>query len=427
MDVESVTLQEVLSAASIRAASLVPETSGYLALAVADASARLPFRLDDGLVTLTTEGTVKVARGNVIVPPRESAARVRDVLARLIGQSIGSAPALASASRPRPESDEGVDAFIQELETALVPVNRAAARRALARLARETVRARDAGKLRRRKSSKRSSIAPAPAAVPEAAARPSVRTAAVMHGPPAVVAAAPDPFEYGVDVDFTPPPPPAPAPAPAPVAAADPLEGLTPLEPAPTFDTVDPAEREAVAPSVAIQAQERVEDPTTIDAEVAPGPAVDPMVEAFSQGVKPRRSDVDDLLNRFNVSALTTPETIKDTRASLKRLAGLDPTPPPPTARELKRLTGRPATGKDLRDEPSAPAVGASVPEALRAGRAARSSAASLEPVEAVSAAKPVRWTSIALVSLGLILAALLGHYLPSLLHARPSTSNATP
>ncbi len=134
MDVLSVSLPEVLAASSVRAASLVPETSGYLALAIADASARLPFRLDDGLVSLTTEGTVKVARGSFIVAPEESARRVRDVLARLLSQSIGSAPGLASAARPRRETADGVDGFIRELEAALVPVNRAAARRALARV-----------------------------------------------------------------------------------------------------------------------------------------------------------------------------------------------------------------------------------------------------------------------------------------------------
>lgn len=405
MDVESVTLQEVLSAASIRAASLVPETSGYLALAVADASARLPFRLDDALVTLTTEGTVKVARGNLIVPPRESAARVRDVLARLIGHSIGSAPALASASRPRTESDEGVDAFIHELEAALVPVNRAAARRALARLARETVRARDAGRLRRRKSSKRSSVAPAPA---ESAVAAAPHAAAPVQTIPA---RAPDPFEYGVDVDFTPPPPPAP----------DPMEALTPLEAPPTFEAAKQAPVE----------NERTEDPTTIDAEVAyvaspvpqpepqsvavAKPAHNPVADAFSQGIQPRRSNVDDLLDRFNVSALTTPETIKDTRASLKRLAGLDPTPPPPTARELKRLTGRP------------PTVAMKIEDVPRGTRAARFSAASLEPVEAVTPARPLRWTSVALVAMGLILAALLGHYLPTWLDAQRDGTHTTP
>ncbi len=91
MEATSVSLSDVLAASGARAASLVPETSGYLALAIADACARLPFRLDNALVTLTSEGSVKVARGTVVVPPDESARRVRDVLARLLTSSIGSA------------------------------------------------------------------------------------------------------------------------------------------------------------------------------------------------------------------------------------------------------------------------------------------------------------------------------------------------
>ena len=49
-----VTLDEVLAAASIRAASLVPEIAGYLVLAVGDATSRLPFAVDDRVVMLTT-------------------------------------------------------------------------------------------------------------------------------------------------------------------------------------------------------------------------------------------------------------------------------------------------------------------------------------------------------------------------------------
>ena len=45
------------------------------------------------------------------------------------------------------DEDAGLDALVRELESALIPVNRAAARRALARLHRETERARDAGTL----------------------------------------------------------------------------------------------------------------------------------------------------------------------------------------------------------------------------------------------------------------------------------------
>src|SRR6185436_2598062 len=53
--------------------------------------------------------------------------------------SCSATPALLRSGQREPQS--GVDALIRELEAALIPVNRAAARRALSRLHRETARA----------------------------------------------------------------------------------------------------------------------------------------------------------------------------------------------------------------------------------------------------------------------------------------------
>src|SRR5262245_33100801 len=93
-----VTLDEVFAAASVRAASLVPETSGYLALAVGDATSRLPFAIDDRLVMLTTEGNVGITKRGEVLPPAEAAAGLRSVLTRLLAVSTGTAmPALAGA------------------------------------------------------------------------------------------------------------------------------------------------------------------------------------------------------------------------------------------------------------------------------------------------------------------------------------------
>lgn len=393
MDVTSVSLSEVLAASSLRAASLVPETSGYLALAIADASARLPFRLEDSLVSLTTEGTVKVARGSEIVPPDESARRVRDVLARLLAHSIGSAPALAMTSRVRNEANEGVDGFIRELEAALVPVNRAAARRALARLARETVRAKDSGKLRRRKVRKPEDVAPeapAPATAPAPAPAP-VQVAA----PPAPVA----------------PPAPQRKPSVPPVAHAEPeIESIDiEISAAPQAAVVEASAVEAHDPRE--DAEETPFDPgppaipeeeaaTTIDTEVAHEEPVD-VATAF-QGVG-RRSDLDELLNRFEVSQLSSAESMSSARASLKRLAGLDPTPPPPSVEELKKLTQKP------------PAVSTPVRIELRAERKGRSA----EPARKSSG----RWAVVALVALGLVIAGLLGHYVPQWLGGQSAAS----
>ncbi|WP_438038397.1 hypothetical protein [Sorangium sp. So ce128] len=144
-----VTLEEVVAAAHARSASLVPETSGYLALAVSDATSRLPLRLDDRAVLLTTEGTVTVRTRGDAVAPTEAARLLRDLLARLLAVSAGSMPNLTATARPRPAHEQDPEAVARELEAALIPVNRNAARRALARLARETLRAKEAGRLRR--------------------------------------------------------------------------------------------------------------------------------------------------------------------------------------------------------------------------------------------------------------------------------------
>ncbi|WP_433927921.1 hypothetical protein AB3662_32545 [Sorangium cellulosum] len=174
-----VTLDEVLAAAHARCASLVPETSGYLALAVSDATSRLPLRLDDRAVLLTTEGTVTVRTRGEPVAPAEAARLLRDLLARLLAASAGSMPNLATTARPRPASEQDPDAVAREVEAALIPVNRNAARRALARLARETLRAKEAGRLKR--------------ARPAAQARPAALEASEEAAPAASAARAPTP------------------------------------------------------------------------------------------------------------------------------------------------------------------------------------------------------------------------------------------
>ncbi len=148
MSATSVTLEQVIHAASARAASLVPETSGYLALAIGDATIHAPFRLDLAKVSLSAEGTVAVSHGRDVVPPMEAAASLRALLGTLLERSVGTMPGLRAAARPRDEGDKGVAHVVEELEAALIPVNRSAARRALARLARETARAIADGKVR---------------------------------------------------------------------------------------------------------------------------------------------------------------------------------------------------------------------------------------------------------------------------------------
>jgi hypothetical protein len=323
MDATSVTLDEVIAAARVRAASLVPETSGYLALAIADASARLPFRLEDRLVSLSTEGTVAVKRGTEVVEPEESAVVLRDTLGRLIALSIGSAPGLAAASRVRARGDQ-VESFIHELETALVPVNRAAARRALARLARETVRARDAGKLKRRPASER----PRPAPSRPAPARPGVEQArrvleerrsagdAVPVGPTAGSVAsgrAPTPqVAPALGRPFEETPPPMPVDVEIPVEL-DPIDA-TPLE---------------LEPPVVLAGDAA----TALDTELAERIlCLEPMQHSELGGAS--RSDVDELLARFRISEAPTESTkvALATPRAIAKLAGIDLSAVPPPA-----------------------------------------------------------------------------------------------
>jgi hypothetical protein len=162
------------------------------------------------------------------------------VLARLLAVSMGTAmPALAHAARPREESDRGVDAVIEEIEAALIPVNRAAARRALARLARETIKAKEQGKVKPRPSAR--PPAPAKAEAP----KPVV----VVEAPKPVVAREATPAPTVVAHAKTPPPIAArvPTPAPQPVIAEEPpppppprLELLAPREPTPPPPEAEP-------------------------------------------------------------------------------------------------------------------------------------------------------------------------------------------
>jgi hypothetical protein len=311
----AVTLDEVFAAAAVRAASLVPETSGYLALAVGDATSRLPFAIDDRNVMLTTEGNVGITKRGDVLPPKAAAAGLRDVLARLLAVSTGTAmPALAAAGRAREESDRGVDAVVGEIEAALIPVNRAAARRALARLARETIKAKEAGKVKPRASVR-------PPAEPPKAAVEAPQAAVEPPKPPPAVAAAPaeaarveQTAAPHVVVEATTPPPmeaaPVPTPAPraatpAPVAAATmpvvaaPVPTPSVMLPPPPEATPLPAEAEPTPTELGMAAVEidgAAADPeaaahTEIDAVTAPRtPTPAPILRTPTPAALVRRS-----------------------------------------------------------------------------------------------------------------------------------------
>lgn len=148
MSPTTVTFAEILAAARVGRARIAPEIAGYLALGVADALVGRAFALDAQTCLLTEDGAILV--GPPTAPTAQTTALDLEQAARsLLGSLMdvargGGATLIAVANRP---ASGDIGALIAEIEGALIPVNRAAARRALARLSRETAKARNEGHL----------------------------------------------------------------------------------------------------------------------------------------------------------------------------------------------------------------------------------------------------------------------------------------
>ncbi len=442
MDATSVTLDEVFAAARMRAASLVPETSGYLALAVADASARLPFMVEDPMVSLSTEGTIQVRRGTKVVEPADSALAMRDMLGRLLSLSIGSAPALAGAAKPR--NADGVEVFIHELESALVPVNRAAARRALARLARETVRAREAGRLRRkrvvpsRKSEPERGAAAEPAPqLHKPAVEKSELPSARRSEPYRELVAKPVAIESVPAVALT-------TRMNEPLAASEPKAQEAQLAVEVSQAEFDPIEVDLegiVATPHEPPALLTGDAATMLDTEFAERVLALEPLEHSDLGVA-AKSDVEDLVSRFLVS-----EGAGGTASSprgIRALAGIDLSPAPPPASQplasepfvlvVKRVPAvaaveslvataqhhwEPRSAEDASETPPATLSGPTMDALEReflAGEAAVDEVALESTEETMPVRRGVRWPMVAAIILGFVIAAGLGHYVPALL-----------
>jgi hypothetical protein len=167
----NVTVADVLAGAEVRAVPLSAECVGYLVLAAADQICGAPRRVAANDVLLFEDGGVRVASARASEGP-VAERDLRAVLDALLLRSSAPTGGLLRASRRAPGA--GIEALVRELETALIPVNRSAAKRALARLERETVRALASGRIR-------------PSSAPPAEPEPSVAPAPV--GPAPVVAA----------------------------------------------------------------------------------------------------------------------------------------------------------------------------------------------------------------------------------------------
>lgn len=270
MSETTVTYAEVLAAARRGRARIAPEMAGYLALGVADALLRHPHAVDERSCWLTDEGAILTTpSATASTGPVELSAAVRRMLGAFleVARGGGAAATLATVARKTPTADMG--ALVAEIEAALIPVNRGAARRALARLARETARAREEGVL---------SLDPPTSQPP---ARPVEETPAPA---PAVVSE---------------PPPPVTALAQEPVSAPPPASSRPPT--AVTTPPAAPATAESVPP--------------TATGVSSPSEPPKPLTRA------------DELLARFSGSVVQSDQEIA---RELKAMVGLEPTPPPP-------------------------------------------------------------------------------------------------
>jgi len=266
----NVTVAEVLAGAEVRMVPLSAECVGYLVLAAADQICAAPRRVQLNDVLLFEDGGIRVANAHAAdgsVAERD----LRSVLDSLLLCASGPTSGLLRASR-RP-AGAGVEALVRELETALIPVNRAAAKRALARLERETVRALKSGRIK-----------PATAAPP--APEPSAEAPVVAEAPAGVEAreasAAPPPVVLPREASAVPPAVVA-LPAPPAVVASPPV-------PPPTHEPVV-APAAPLAPELAAGDSFEPRDQTMVMARVAPRSEAEPqMVETRPEPVVLRAS-----------------------------------------------------------------------------------------------------------------------------------------
>lgn len=128
----TVNLEQIVVAGEARKASVAGEVAGYLILLAADQLLRAPREFESVDLVLDERGGVSIEHG-VACDSELAADLLRESLGDLLGVSRPLPPALLRATRKTSD----VADLIRELEAALIPVNRAAARRALSRLYRE--------------------------------------------------------------------------------------------------------------------------------------------------------------------------------------------------------------------------------------------------------------------------------------------------
>lgn len=135
-----ISLDWVTEAARRRLAAVTPEVAGYIVLLATRALEERLFRVSAANFALSETGEVR-AHPEGRMSESEVEAALRDLLGSLLSLSPSASPAVVAVAA-RTES-AGLHALTAELTAALIPINHAAAQRALARLFRETRRARE--------------------------------------------------------------------------------------------------------------------------------------------------------------------------------------------------------------------------------------------------------------------------------------------
>ena len=324
----SVTLLEVLAAAGARQACLTGENSGFIVLSLAQALQSGPRSVGLGDVVLTPQGAPCILSGNRATPEAcESSLR------KLLRQLLVGAHRPA-ASMIRISEGGGFGTLIAELQRALVPLNRPAALRSLARLCRDTERAQQRGLLEKPRAQVESLLATWLGQHPSVAV-PELQEAIVAPPPTAARVRTEQPTVPQPMVMRTPRSPQKPALRRS--LDATPFLGTQVVTELARHQKTDPE----LFGSLVVKPEHRGEPHRyQLFESVAPGD-----VELLEPTPFPRaagRNSLSALLDRFN-AALTRPDD--EVRHELKGMCGVELTPhsetwlssltPPPVATEL--------------------------------------------------------------------------------------------
>lgn len=133
-----VSVAQLVDVAERLQVSVPAELGGCIVLAAADQLVSRPLELEPSQLILFEDGVLRIS-GGTSSDETMAESRLREVLGSLLRGACAVTPALLRAARRSSAGD--LLAFVRELEIALVPTNRGAAKRALARLCRDVSRA----------------------------------------------------------------------------------------------------------------------------------------------------------------------------------------------------------------------------------------------------------------------------------------------